>query len=113
MNGIGKARVVRKGKDITIVATSYMAYEALHAANELAKHGIDAEVIDPRTIRPLDEETILESVRKTGHLVVADTSWELCGFASEVAALAAEKAFTSLEEGVRDYVQSYLLKRES
>lgn len=98
---IGKARVVRRGKDITIVATSYMAYEALHAANELAKHGIEAEVVDPRSIRPLDEATILESICKTGHLVVADTSWELCGFASEVAALAAEKAFGSLKAPVR------------
>lgn len=98
---IGKARVVRQGKDITIVATSYMAYEALHAANELAKHGVEAEVIDPRSIRPLDEETILQSIHKTGHLVVADTSWELCGFASEIAALAVEKAFASLKAPVR------------
>lgn len=98
---IGKARVVRPGKDITIVATSFMAYEALYAANELAKQGIDAELIDPRSIRPLDEATILDSVRKTGRLVVADTSWELCGFASEIAALAVEKAFTSLRAPVR------------
>jgi acetoin:2,6-dichlorophenolindophenol oxidoreductase subunit beta len=97
----GKARVVRPGHDITIVATSYMAYEALHAANELSKQGIEAEVVDPRTIRPLDEETILASVKKTGHLVVADTSWEMCGFASEVAALAAEKAFSALKAPVR------------
>jgi pyruvate dehydrogenase E1 component beta subunit len=98
---IGKARVVRSGRDITIVATSFMAYEALHAASELAKQGIDAELIDPRSIRPLDEETILQSVRKTGRLVVADTSWELCGFASEIAALAVEKAFTALKAPVR------------
>jgi pyruvate dehydrogenase E1 component beta subunit len=98
---LGKANVVRVGKDITIVATSYMAYEAMHAAEELAKHGISAEVVDLRSIRPLDEETILASVRKTGHLIVADTSWELCGVASEVAALAAEKAFNYLKAPVR------------
>jgi pyruvate/2-oxoglutarate/acetoin dehydrogenase E1 component len=98
---IGKARVVRQGKDITIVAASYMAYEALHAANELAKQGVEAEVIDPRSIRPLDEETILNSIHKTGHLVVADTSWEMCGFASEIAALAVEKGFSSLKAPVR------------
>lgn len=97
----GKAAVVRKGKDITIVATSLMVIEATHAADRLAEHGIDVEIIDPRTIRPLDEETIIESVRKTGHLVVADTSWELCGFSSEVAALAAEKAFHALKKPVR------------
>src|SRR3954454_4379519 len=75
---LGKAKVVRPGSDITIVGTSLMAYEGAHAADELARHGVDAEVIDLRTIRPLDEQTILESIRKTGHLVVADTSWELC-----------------------------------
>jgi pyruvate dehydrogenase E1 component beta subunit len=93
--------VVREGKDITIVATSFMAYEALHAANELAKSGIDVEVVDPRFIRPLDEETILKSIRKTGRLLVADTSWEAYGFASEIAALAAEKAFGALKAPVR------------
>ena len=98
---IGKASVVREGKDITIVATSFMAYEAVHAANELAKAGINVEVVDPRFIRPLDEETILSSVRKTGRLLVADTSWEAYGFASEVAALAAEKAFNALKAPVR------------
>lgn len=98
---LGKANVVRQGKDITIVATSFMAVEALNAAAELEKNHISAEVIDLRTIRPLDEETILQSVRKTGRLIVVDTSWELCGVASEVAALVAEKAFTSLKAPVR------------
>lgn len=98
---LGKANVVRQGKDITIVASSYMSYEAVHAADELQKYGISAEVVDLRSIRPLDEETILSSVRKTGRLIVADTSWELCGVASEVAALAAEKAFNYLKAPVR------------
>ena len=98
---IGKAAVVREGKDITVVATSYMAYEALHAAEQLEKEGVSAEVVDVRSIRPLDEETILNSIRKTGRLMVVDTSWELCGLSSEVAALAAEKAFSYLKAPVR------------
>lgn len=98
---IGKAAVVREGADITIVATSFMAYEALHAAEQLEKEGVSAEVVDARSIRPLDEETILNSVKKTGRLIVADTSWELCGFSSEVAALAAEKGFDFLKAPVR------------
>jgi acetoin:2,6-dichlorophenolindophenol oxidoreductase subunit beta len=98
---LGKAKVTRRGKDITIVGTSLMALEAMYAAEELEKHGVDAEVIDLRSIRPLDEDTILESVKKTGHLIVTDTSWELCGIASEVAALVAEKAFPYLKGPVR------------
>ena len=98
---IGKAAVALPGADITIVATSLMVVEALNAAAELAKSGIGAEVIDLRSIRPLDEATILESVKKTGRLVVVDTSWELCGVASEIAALAVEKAFVHLKAPVR------------
>lgn len=97
----GKARILREGKDLTIVATSMMAGEAMIAAEELAKQDIDIEVIDPRTIRPLDEQAILDSVAKTGHLIVADCSWELCGFSSEVAGLVAEKGFHSLKAPVR------------
>lgn len=98
---LGKAAVVREGSDVTIVATSFMAYESLHAAQELAKMGVDAEVIDLRTIRPLDGQTVLTSVRKTGRLIVADTSWELCGVSSEIAALVAEKGFSYLKAPVR------------
>lgn len=97
---IGKASVVREGTDLTIVATSYMVVEALLAAEALAGQGHSVEVIDPRSIRPLDEETILASVRKTGRLVVADTTWKLYGFASEVAALAVEKAYHDLKAPV-------------
>lgn len=97
---LGKACVTREGSDITIVATSWMAYESLHAADELARHGVKAEVIDLRTIRPLDEETILQSLKKTGRLIVADTSWEMCGVASEIAALAAEKGWQYLKSRV-------------
>lgn len=98
---IGKAAVIKEGSDVTIVATSFMAYEALHAAEQLAKYEVSAEVIDARSIRPLDEQTILASLRKTGRLIVADTSWELCGFSSEVAALAVEKGFSSIKGPVR------------
>jgi acetoin:2,6-dichlorophenolindophenol oxidoreductase subunit beta len=97
----GQGRVVREGSDITIVAASLMVYEALRAADILEEQGISAEIIDPRSIRPLDETIIVESIRKTGHLVVADTSWALCGFAAEVAAVAAEKAFGALRAPVR------------
>ena len=99
---LGTARVVRPGKDATIVALAAMVPKAVAAAEQLAtEHGVDAEVIDLRSIRPLDEDTILESVKKTGHLIVTDTSWELCGIASEVAALVAEKAFPYLKGPVR------------
>jgi pyruvate dehydrogenase E1 component beta subunit len=98
---IGKAKVIKTGKDLTIVATSFMSLEALNAANKLEESGISVEVVDLRSIRPLDEETILESVKKTGRLIVADTSWELYGVASEVAALVAEKGFKYLKDPVR------------
>jgi pyruvate/2-oxoglutarate/acetoin dehydrogenase E1 component len=98
---IGKAEVVRAGTDVTVVSTSFMTVEALRAAEELAKDGVSLEVIDLRSIRPLDEATILASVEKTGRLIVTDTSWEMCGVVSEVAALAAEKAFHSLKGPVR------------
>jgi pyruvate dehydrogenase E1 component beta subunit len=97
----GKGRVAREGSDITIVAASLMVHEAERAADMLAEQGISVEVIDARTVRPLDEEIILTSVAKTGHLVVADTSWARYGFAAEVAALAAEKAMGALRAPVR------------
>jgi len=97
----GQARVFRPGEDVTIVATSIMVREALKAAQILEDDGISAEVIDPVSLRPLDEETILTSVRKTGRLICADNAWQTCGFASEVAALAAEKAFAALKAPVK------------
>jgi acetoin:2,6-dichlorophenolindophenol oxidoreductase subunit beta len=94
---IGKGAVRREGKDVTIVATSYMNVEALAAAGELAEEGIEAEVIDPRTLKPLDEDLILDSVAKTGRLVVADAAWRSCGAAAEISAIVAERAFASLK----------------
>ncbi|HEX5444984.1 MAG TPA: transketolase C-terminal domain-containing protein [Pirellulales bacterium] len=94
---LGQARVLRSGSDVTIVAISHMALEAHRAAEILAGEGIDAEVIDPRTLRPFDEETIIESVRRTGRLIVADTSWRHAGFAAEVVARVAEEAGGALK----------------
>ncbi|MBP2294317.1 alpha-ketoacid dehydrogenase subunit beta [Azospirillum rugosum] len=98
---LGVANVVRAGTDVTVVAASLMVVEALRAAAELEKEGVSVEVVDIRSVRPLDEATILASVRKTGRLLVADTSWELYGVSSEVAALAAERAFADLKGPVR------------
>ena len=98
---LGRANVLRRGKDFTIVATSFMVIEALNAAQELSKHGIEVEVIDLRSIRPFDEGAILESVKKTGRLLAVDTSWELCGVASEIVALVAEKGFKYLKAAAR------------
>jgi acetoin:2,6-dichlorophenolindophenol oxidoreductase subunit beta len=93
---LGQAIVMRKGVDITLTATSYMALEALRAADMLADAGISAEVIDIRTLNPLDDGLIIESVQKTGHLLVADTGWKTLGFGSEIVARIAEKAFDAL-----------------
>ncbi|MFZ1989356.1 MAG: alpha-ketoacid dehydrogenase subunit beta [Alphaproteobacteria bacterium] len=94
---IGKARVMRGGTDVTIVATSYMALEALRAAELLEREDVSAEVIDLRAIRPWDQEAVLASVRKTGRLVVADTSWKMFGIAGEIVATATEEAFEALK----------------
>jgi len=98
---IGKGNIVRKGKDLTIVATSWMNIEALHAAKILSDHGVEIEIIDPRTISPLDEQIIIESVKKTKHLIVADNDWVYCGFGSEVAAIVSEKCFGHLKAPVK------------
>jgi acetoin:2,6-dichlorophenolindophenol oxidoreductase subunit beta len=97
----GQGRVVREGTDVSIVAVSLMVHEAERAADMLAERGISAEVVDPRSIRPLDRNVILESVRKTGHLVVVDTSWATYGFSAEVAAMVAEHGLADLKAPVR------------
>jgi pyruvate dehydrogenase E1 component beta subunit len=93
----GVADVKRAGEDITIVASSLMVQKALAAAEVLAGEGISAEIVDPRTLVPLDEETILASVRKTGRLVVADECPLRCSVASEIAATVAERAWEALK----------------
>jgi pyruvate/2-oxoglutarate/acetoin dehydrogenase E1 component len=94
---IGKANVLKPGKDITCVAVSYQVHEAMAAAEQLKKEGIEMEVIDLRTVRPLDTETILASVRKTGRLIVTDTAITTCGITSEISALVSEQAFAALK----------------
>jgi len=79
------ANVLKNGKDITIVGTSTQALKALQAAEELSKEGINAEIIDPRTLVPLDRDTIIESVKKTGRLLIVDEGYERCGVAGEIA----------------------------
>jgi pyruvate dehydrogenase E1 component beta subunit len=98
---LGTAAVVRAGEDVTVVATSLMVVEALKVADRLASLGVDVEVVDCRSIRPLDERTILESVEKTGRVVVADTSWIAYGLAAEVAAVCCERGFAHLRAPVR------------
>jgi len=97
---LGKAAVRRKGQDVTVVAVSHMVHEAFAAASELEREGIDVEVIDPRTLRPLDEDTILSSLSKTGRLVVVDTGWKTAGVTAEIAAMAVEKCFSDLKAPV-------------
>jgi pyruvate/2-oxoglutarate/acetoin dehydrogenase E1 component len=93
----GQAAIKRAGRDVTIVATSLMVREALVAAETLAGEGIEAEVVDPRTIVPLDEAGICASVRRTGRLVTVDEANRPCSIASEIAALVAEQAFAALK----------------
>jgi TPP-dependent pyruvate/acetoin dehydrogenase alpha subunit/pyruvate/2-oxoglutarate/acetoin dehydrogenase E1 component len=93
---LGQADIKRSGSDVTVVAVAGSVRHALAAAEELAGEGISVEVVDPRSLVPLDEQTILESVAKTGRLVVADPAHQTCSAASEIAALAAEKVFDSL-----------------
>ncbi len=95
---IGKAKISREGKDLTLVASGHMTVEALKAAEALKADKVDVEVIDLRTIKPLDIETILNSVKKTGHLLVADESWKTLGIASEIITLVIEKGYSSLKK---------------
>ena len=97
---IGKARIARKGDDVTIIAHSKSYHVAMKAAGELAKEGFEAEVIDPRTIKPLDIETILRSVMKTNRLVVVDESSPFASVASEVTHQVQERAFDYLDAPV-------------
>jgi acetoin:2,6-dichlorophenolindophenol oxidoreductase subunit beta len=98
---IGKALTRRKGDDVTIIAASYAVEEALNAAEELHKEGVEAEVVDLRTIKPLDEEMILTSVNKTGRAIVVDGGWKSFGVSAEIAALVSEKAFDILKNPVK------------
>jgi pyruvate/2-oxoglutarate/acetoin dehydrogenase E1 component len=98
---LGKADVKRTGDDVTIVAISRMVQQALAAADELAAEGIEAEVIDPRTLSPLDDETILDSVAKTHRLVVVDEDNPRCSAATDIAAMVADKGFDTLDAPIK------------
>ena len=97
---IGKARIVREGSDVTIVSYSIGVGFALEAAEELAAQGIDAEVIDLRTLRPLDTQTVLESLAKTNRLIVAEEGWPTCSIASEIIAVCMVEGFDHLDAPV-------------
>ena len=93
---LGRAVKRRSGNDITIVATSWMVIEAMQAARILSNHGIQSDVIDLRTVSPLDLEGVIESVEKTGRVVIADADWTFCGLSSEISAQISEECFSSL-----------------
>ncbi len=97
----GKANIVREGKDVTIVALGRMVHMASQAATTLAKSGIECEVIDPRTISPLDEATIIKSVEKTGRLVVVDESHPRASMAGDISSIVAQAAFSSLKGPIK------------
>jgi pyruvate dehydrogenase E1 component beta subunit len=97
---IGKAKIARPGSDVTIVAWSIGMTYALKAAEELAKNGIEAEVIDLRTLRPMDTDTVVESVKKTGRIVTVEESWQQSGVGAEIAARVMERAFDWLDAPV-------------
>ncbi len=94
---IGQANTLLEGSDLTLIACSYMTLEAMEAARLLAKEQIFAEVIDMRSIRPFDKETLIKSIRRTGRVLVIDGDWKTCGFASEIVATLAEEAFGYLK----------------
>lgn len=94
---LGQADVKRAGEDITVVATAQMVHRALSAAEKLSAEGIKMEVVDPRTLQPLDEETILESVKKTHRLLIVHEEVKFAGSGAEIAAMVAEKAFDYLD----------------
>ncbi|MBA4046405.1 MAG: pyruvate dehydrogenase complex E1 component subunit beta [Erythrobacter sp.] len=97
---IGKARIMREGKDVTIVSYSIGVGMALEAANTLAGEGIDAEVIDLRTLRPLDKQAVLTSLAKTNRLIVAEEGWPTCSIASEIISICMEEGFDHLDAPV-------------
>ncbi len=94
---IGKAKVIRKGNDLTIITTSLMTIEAIKASKRLSEQGIDAEIVDVRTLKPLDEKTLVKSVKKTGRVIVADSGHYSGGFAGEIVSVLVEKCFNELK----------------
>jgi 2-oxoisovalerate dehydrogenase E1 component len=97
----GQAAVVRQGKDVTVVALAFMVWRALEACNVLAVEGVSVELIDPRTVAPLDMETVLRSVRKTGRLLIVDEAFGPFGVGAEIAARVSDEGFDDLDAPVR------------
>ncbi len=97
----GKASVARAGTDVTVVGVAFMVRRALEAAEILSNEGVSVEVIDPRTLAPLDIDAILASVQKTGRLLVVDEDWAPCGVAAEIAMQVMERGFDDLDAPVR------------
>ena len=98
---IGVGEIKREGRDVTIVATSQMVHKALKAAQTLSTEKIEAEVIDPRTLSPLDKNLIIDSVKKTGRLVIAYEAVKFCGYGAEIAAIVSEEAFRFLKAPIK------------
>ena len=97
----GQADIKREGKDATVIATSSMVYVVMDAAEELSKQGIEIEVIDPRTLVPLDADTLCDSAAKTGHVVIVDEGHRRFGVAAELASVIAERSFDYLEAPIK------------
>lgn len=97
---IGKARIVREGSDVSIIASSKMVVDALKAADALSQEGVSAEVVDLRTLRPLDRDAIRASIAKTHHAVVVNEGWRFCGYAAELSATIMETCFDELDAPV-------------
>jgi pyruvate dehydrogenase E1 component beta subunit len=98
---LGQAKIRREGTDVTVVTYSYLVFPCLAAAEQLANEGVSVEVIDLRSLSPLDEDAILDSVSRTGRLVVVDEDTPRCGIAADVAALVAQRGFSSLRAPVQ------------
>jgi len=94
---LGKAKILTEGRDLTIIACSHMTIEAFKAAHYLRVDGISVEIIDLRSLIPLDKETIFTSVKKTGYALIVDPDWKTCGFAAEIVSLLAEESFDVLK----------------
>ena len=97
----GKAAIVREGSDVTVVALALMVHRTLAACDGLAREGNSVELFDPRTVAPLDSETILRSVAKTGRLLIVDEDFAHCGVGAEIAARLAEQGFDELDAPIR------------
>lgn len=98
---IGKADIKRKGRDVTVVGIARNVVQTLEAAKILEKEGIDIEVIDPRTINPLDKDMIIHSVKKTNKLIIVHDAWKTCGIGAEIAATIAEDALDYLDAPIK------------